>query len=235
MSIVKNQLEEKLKNNLHKLSLDEVKKIMDILDSNIEKTIKKTTKKIIENKPIKIFKKDKINKIKTLKKKIINFEKKILKGGNKNIFKNIRSLNIKEKNLLFKKELKKFKNVNIEINEKEENKNTNISQKNEIIKGDYFKIKENANYFRNVIRSREYKINSSHKIVDENIFLELLKDEVIDDINNIRIELNENIKCIFVLVVKFSKKVYGEQELNDIVYFHHNHTIKKIKEQGLKS
>ena len=77
MSIVKNQLEEKLKNNLHKLSLDEVKKIMDILDSNIEKTIKNTTKKIVKNIPIKIFKKDKINKIKTLKKKIINFEKKI--------------------------------------------------------------------------------------------------------------------------------------------------------------
>ena len=246
MDNLKNQLEEKLKNNIHKLTIDEVKKIMDILNSNQEKTIKNTTKKLIKNKPIKIFRKDReyttyqedqngslkyksSNKINKINKKIINTDKKLSKGGDKHLIRNIRFLDKKEKEILRKKEFKKLKNIKIDINE---NKKDN---KNEIVKGDYFKIKENANYFRNVIRSREYKINTSIKIVDENIFLEILKDEVVEDIDNIRNELNENIKCIFVLVVRFSKKVQGEEELTDIVYFHHNHTIKKLKEQGLKS
>jgi len=95
------------------------------------------------------------------------------------------------------------------------------------------------NYFKNVIRSREYSVVTSYKIIDENIYLGLLKDEVIQDLDIIRNELNENIKIIFVLVVifvKFEKEDDGRvTHIFRTAFFHHDSTMKKLKDQGLKS
>ena len=75
---LKSKLEDKLKNNLHNLSLDEVKKIMKIIDGDKTSTIKTTIKKLDNNKPIKVAKKD-VNKLKKSTKKIENFNNKLNK------------------------------------------------------------------------------------------------------------------------------------------------------------
>jgi hypothetical protein len=102
-------------------------------------------------------------------------------------------------------------------------------------------IKNNSkNYFLNVAMTKEYIILPKMIIVDVFIFLNKIKDSVIDDIDKIRIEkFNNSIKLIFVLKVVF-EKVNGHINGKDIVetreaYFYHNATTNEEKKNNIKN
>jgi hypothetical protein len=81
LQIYKNKLEETFKNNIHKLSLDEVNKIINIIKDGKISTIKNTINKLTDNKKIKVAKKASYN-IENKTKKVLNFNKKLNKNVN---------------------------------------------------------------------------------------------------------------------------------------------------------
>ena len=228
-----------------KKKISKLQKLRDILKNLVFKNVKKINTNVLES-LLRTVLKGRSMKIQNLINKInsnnFDFDKKILKFKKLKKSKiNYYDENTKLEELFF---LRNYRN-NINLNKKDKKKiidnydnkiNDNKINEYEIIKGDYNKLNHNQNYFKYIIRSREYKIKSQNVILDENIYLNLLKNDVIDDIDEIRIELNENIKCVFILVIKFSKFDTTLKEMDYIsVYFHHNHTTKKKKNQGLIS
>jgi hypothetical protein len=211
LDLLKNELKEILYNNIHNFQPEQAVKVLDIINNGKKQKVISTIKKINGNKDNEDII---INKNKNLKKILIKKEIKILNKNNEDeLIKYFRNLNKNEQEKIRKRETKKLEKTNViikdtdyyydktnrdglgyDINDKNNDKDVDIRKI--VIKG--------KNYFKNVALSKEYIINSKVKIIDIYLFLNKLKDDVINDIDNIRIDkFEDNIKVIFVIKVVF--------------------------------
>jgi len=128
LQLKKDKLEETLKNNIHKLSIDEVNKIMNIIKGDNETKIKNTTNKLNDNKKIKVAKKDKVD-IEKSTKKVLSINKKLFK-------------NVKTEGDLSDKDFEIIR----------KNVNNVLGEKNKLV------LKKNNKTFKNVATSTKYKL-----------------------------------------------------------------------------
>ena len=209
LQLKKDKLEETLKNNIHKLSIDEVNKIMNIIKGDNETKIKNTTNKLNDNKKIKVAKKDKVD-IEKSTKKVLSINKKLFK-------------NVKTEGDLSDKDFEIIR----------KNVNNVLGEKNKLV------LKKNNKTFKNVATSTKYKLKrfvykyankrnlkvydyekkgKEYLRLDLPNYLKLCKEKVLSDTNLLAGQFDNSIKIIFRLYVELKNLVKNNNNKQEWIY-----------------